>query len=68
MSETVDSSSGGDVRETGDASSHVTTSGVIQAPEAAPRSRWTPQRIAGTAVAVAVVAFLVVKSAFQEPS
>ena len=62
MSETVDSSSGGDVQGTGDASPHVTTSGVIQAPEAAPRSRWTPQRIAGTAVAVAVVAFLVVKA------
>jgi branched-chain amino acid transport system permease protein len=64
MSDTVDSSSGGEVQRAGDASARVTTGGVLEAPEA-PRAgaRWTPQRIAYTVVAVAVVIFLIVKAA-----
>src|SRR5918996_2272313 len=62
MPDTVDSSSGGDVQAAGDATARVTPGGVVEAPEAA-RARWTPQRIAYTAVAVVVVVFLLVKAA-----
>jgi branched-chain amino acid transport system permease protein len=62
MPDTVDSSSGGDVQAAGDATARVTPAGVVEAPEA-PRARWTPQRIAYTAVAVVVVVFLLVKAA-----
>jgi branched-chain amino acid transport system permease protein len=64
MPDTVDSSSGGDVQRAGDATARVTTGGVLEAPEVAGvRTRWTPQRIAYTAVAVVVVVFLIVKAA-----
>jgi branched-chain amino acid transport system permease protein len=64
MPDTVDSSSGGDVQHSGDASARVTTGGVIAAPEVSGAgTRWTPQRIAYTAVAVVVVVFLLVKAA-----
>jgi branched-chain amino acid transport system permease protein len=64
MPDTVDSSSGGDVQRAGDATARVTTGGVLEAPEVAgARTRWTPQRIAYTAVAVVVVVFLIVKAA-----
>jgi branched-chain amino acid transport system permease protein len=64
MPDTVDSSSGGDVQRAGDATARVTTGGVLEAPEVAGAgTRWTPQRIAYTAVAVVVVVFLIVKAA-----
>jgi branched-chain amino acid transport system permease protein len=64
MPDTVDSSSGGDVQAAGDGTARVTTGAVVEAPEATGAgSRWTPQRIAYTAVAVVVVVFLVVKAA-----
>ena len=64
MSETVDPSSGGDVQTTGDATARVTTGGVLPAPEVTGTgSRWTPTRIAFTAIAVLVAVFLVIKAA-----
>ena len=64
MSETVDSSSGGDVQHAGDASAQVTTGGAMAAPEVTGAgNRWTPKRIAFALVAVVVVVFLVVKAA-----
>src|SRR5687767_2149006 len=64
MSETVEPSPDRDVQQGGDASARVTTGGVIEAPEAGgARSRWTPSRIAYTAVLAAVVIFLAVKAA-----
>jgi branched-chain amino acid transport system permease protein len=64
MPDTVDSSSGGDVQRTGDASAHVTTGGVIAAPEVTgARGRWTPMRIVYALVAAAVVVFLLFKAA-----
>jgi len=64
MSETVDSSSGGDVQGSGDASARVTTGGVLAAPEVtAGGSRWSPKRIAFTVVVAAAVLFLVIKAA-----
>jgi branched-chain amino acid transport system permease protein len=60
MSETVDSSSGG----SGEASARVTTGGVLEAPEVADAgTRWSPKRIAFTAVVVVVAVFLVIKAA-----
>jgi branched-chain amino acid transport system permease protein len=64
MSDTVDSSSGGDVQDAGDASARVTTGGVMAAPEVTgDRGRWTPKRIAYTLVVAAVVVFLIAKAA-----
>src|SRR5688572_1848201 len=64
MSETVDSSSGGEAQGSGDASPRVTTTGVVESPEVASAgSRWTPGRIFAVALAVAVVAFLASKAA-----
>jgi branched-chain amino acid transport system permease protein len=64
MSDTVDSSSGGDVQHAGDASATVTTGGVIAAPEVTGAGgRWTPKRIVYTVVVAAVLVFLVVKAA-----
>jgi branched-chain amino acid transport system permease protein len=64
MPDTVDSSSGGDVQHGGDASARVTTGGVIAAPEVTGAGRrWSPQRIAYTVLAAAVVVFLIVKAA-----
>ncbi len=60
MTGPVDSSSGA----SRDESPHVTTDAVVEAPEAAsPRRAWTPQRIALTAIAAAVLGFLAVKAA-----
>jgi branched-chain amino acid transport system permease protein len=64
MSETVGSSSGGDVQHGGDGSARATTGGVIEAPEASGGgSRWTVKRIVYTVVIAAVVIFLIVKAA-----
>jgi branched-chain amino acid transport system permease protein len=64
MPDTVDSSSGGDVQHTGDASATVTTGGVIAAPEVTGAGgRWTPKRIVYTLVIAAVAVFLLVKAA-----
>jgi branched-chain amino acid transport system permease protein len=64
MSETVDSSSGGDVQHGGDASARVTTGGVIAAPEVTGGgSRWSLKRIAYAVAVTAVAVFLVVKAA-----
>jgi branched-chain amino acid transport system permease protein len=61
MSETVDSSSGGEVQRAGDSSAEATAEGVTEAPRA--RSRWTPSRIAYTLVVAIVVVFLLFKAA-----
>ena len=64
MPDTVDSSSGGDVQDSGDASARVTTGGVIAAPEiSGAGGRWTPKRIAYTVVIAAVAVFLLIKAA-----
>jgi branched-chain amino acid transport system permease protein len=64
MPDTVDSSSGGDVQDAGDATARVTTGGVIAAPEVtAGGRRWTAMRIAYALVAAVVVVFLLVKAA-----
>jgi branched-chain amino acid transport system permease protein len=63
MSETVDSSSGGQVEDASDATARVTTGGVIEAPEITGGSRWSPKRIAAIVVIAAVAGFLVVKAA-----
>jgi branched-chain amino acid transport system permease protein len=63
MSETVDSSSGGEVRDPGDATARATTGGVLEAPEVPRGGRWTAKRIVGLVVLVAVVVFLIVKAA-----
>jgi branched-chain amino acid transport system permease protein len=64
MSETVDSSSGGDVQGSGDASARVTTGGVLEAPEVRDAgTRWTPKRIAFAVLVAAVAVFLIVKAA-----
>jgi branched-chain amino acid transport system permease protein len=63
MSETVDSSSGGDVQATGDGSARVTTGEVTDAQEVARAGRrWSPQKIAFTVVIAVVVVFLVIKA------
>jgi branched-chain amino acid transport system permease protein len=60
MTGPVDSSSGAPRDE----SPHVTTDAVVEAPEAtSSRRAWTPQRIALTAIAAAVLGFLAVKAA-----
>jgi branched-chain amino acid transport system permease protein len=59
MTGPVDSSSGAPRDE----SPHVTTDAVVEAPEATSRRAWTPQRIALTAIAAAVLGFLAVKAA-----
>ena len=59
MTGPVDSSSGAPRDE----SPHVTTEAVVDAPEAtSSRRAWTPQRIALTAIAAAVLGFLAVKA------
>jgi branched-chain amino acid transport system permease protein len=64
MSDTVDSSSGGDVQHAGDASARVTTGAAIEAPEVAGAgARWSPKRVAAVVVVAAVTIFLVVKAA-----
>jgi branched-chain amino acid transport system permease protein len=64
MSDTVDSSSGGDVQSAGDASARVPAGGAVEAPEvAATGTRWTPKRIAYTVLVAAVVVFLVIVAA-----
>jgi branched-chain amino acid transport system permease protein len=63
MSETVDSSSGGQVEDASDATARVSTGGVIEAPEITGGSRWSPKRIAAIVVIAAVAIFLVVKAA-----
>jgi branched-chain amino acid transport system permease protein len=63
MSETVDSSSGGQVEDAPDAAARVSTGGVIEAPEISGGNRWSPKRIVGTVVIAAVVIFLAVKAA-----
>jgi branched-chain amino acid transport system permease protein len=60
MTGPVDSSSGAPRDE----SPHVTTDAAVEAPEATSSRRpWTPQRIALTAIAAAVLGFLAVKAA-----
>src|SRR5687768_15310566 len=63
MSDTVDSSSGGTVDRAPDASTRVTTDGVLEAPEVAAGRRWDPKRIVGAVVLAVVVIFLAVKAA-----
>jgi branched-chain amino acid transport system permease protein len=63
MSETVDSSSGGQVEDAPDAAARVSTGGVIEAPEVSGGNRWTPKRIVGTVVLAAVAIFLITKAA-----
>jgi branched-chain amino acid transport system permease protein len=60
MSETVDSSSGGEVRDPGDGSAQAAAGGV-ETP--ARRRRWTWKRIAAVVVAVVVIVFLILKAA-----
>jgi branched-chain amino acid transport system permease protein len=63
MSETVDSSSGGQVEQAPDATARATTGGVVEAPEVTGRRRWSPNRIAFAVVIAVVAVFLVVKAA-----
>jgi branched-chain amino acid transport system permease protein len=63
MSETVDSSSGGQVEHAPDAAARVTTGGVIESPEVTGRRRWSPTRIAFAVVIAVVVIFLAIKAA-----
>jgi branched-chain amino acid transport system permease protein len=65
MSDTVDSSSGGQVRNPAEATTDAAAGGVAGAPQAprAERRRWGPARIAGVVIAVVVVVFLAVKAA-----
>ena len=64
MSDTVDSSSGGQVQEPSDATARVTTGGVVEAPEITGGGRrWSPQRIVFAVVIAAVAIFLIVKAA-----
>ena len=65
MSETVGSSSGGDVQHGGDSSAQAATGGANAPPEApgGGRSRWTAKRIVYTVVIAAVVIFLIFKAA-----
>jgi branched-chain amino acid transport system permease protein len=64
MSETVDSSSGGQVENASGATARVTTGGVVEAPEiTGAGGRWSPKRIVATVVVAAVVIFLVFKAA-----
>jgi branched-chain amino acid transport system permease protein len=60
MSETLDSSSGGDVPNSGDGSAQATAGGVGTP---ARGRRWTWKRIAGIVVALVVIVFLGVKAA-----
>jgi branched-chain amino acid transport system permease protein len=62
MSETVDSSSGGQVEHADDAA-RVTTGGVTEAPESAGGGRWSPNRIAVVVVVGVIVGFLIVRAA-----
>jgi branched-chain amino acid transport system permease protein len=64
MSETVDSSSGGQVENASGATARVTTGGVVEAPEiTGAGGRWSPKRIAATVLVAVVVVFLVFKAA-----
>jgi branched-chain amino acid transport system permease protein len=63
MSETVDSSSGGQAERASDTTARVTTGGVIEAPEVTAGRRWSPKRIAFLALIALVAGFLVVKAA-----
>jgi branched-chain amino acid transport system permease protein len=63
MSDTVDSSSGGQVERATDATAHVSTGGVIEAPEVIAGRGWSPKRIAGIVILAAVAVFLVIKAA-----
>jgi branched-chain amino acid transport system permease protein len=63
MSETVDSSSGGQVERAPDAPAGVTTGGVIEAPEVTGGRRWSPKRIAFFALIALVAVFLAIKAA-----
>jgi branched-chain amino acid transport system permease protein len=63
MSETVDSSSGGQVEHASDATAPVTTGGVVEAPEIAGGGRrWSPKRIVAAVGVAVVVVFLLVKA------
>jgi branched-chain amino acid transport system permease protein len=64
MSDTVDSSSGGQVQDAADATARVTTGGVVEAPEiTGGGGRWSVKRIAAGVVVAVVVIFLAVKAA-----
>ena len=64
MSETVDSSSGGQIEHTSDATARVTSGGVVEAPEIAGAGRRrSPKRIAAAVLVAVVAIFLVVKAA-----
>ena len=64
MSDTVDSSSGGQVQDASDASARVSTGGVVEAPEITGGGRrWSAKRIAAAAVVAVVVIFLAIKAA-----
>jgi hypothetical protein len=61
MSETADPGSRGGAPAQGDTSAVVTTDAVVAAPEVTRTGRkWSPKRIAGMALAAAVVIFLIV--------
>ena len=64
MSDTVDSSSDGQVEGPSDDTARVTTGGVVEAPEiTGGGGRWSPKRIAFAVVIAAVAIFLIVKAA-----
>jgi branched-chain amino acid transport system permease protein len=64
MSETVDSSSGGQVQDASDATARVSTGGGVEAPGiAGAGGRWSPKRIAFAVVIAVVAIFLVAKAA-----
>jgi branched-chain amino acid transport system permease protein len=64
MSDSVDSSSGGQVEDASDATARVTTGGVVEAPEITRRrGRWSPKRIAFMVLIAVVAVFLIVKAA-----
>jgi branched-chain amino acid transport system permease protein len=63
MAETVDSSSGGTVERTSDASAGGTSGDVREEREAPSRRRWSPKRIALFVALALVAAFIVVKAA-----
>ncbi len=63
MSDSVDSSSGGQVEDASGATARVTTGGVVEASElTGGGGRWSPKRIVLTVVVAAVVIFLAVKA------
>jgi branched-chain amino acid transport system permease protein len=64
MSDTVDSSSGGQVQDASDATARVSTGGVLEAPEITGGGRrWSARRIAAAVVVAVVVIFLAIKAA-----